>query len=330
MQADWILSNINATTGLLSLPGFSFLGPANGGSAVSCALLFALRNMVDVAKAINDTEAAANYQTGADSLQDAINKELWIDDLGVYSLSPDSPNDFSVTGLSFCITSGAANTTQAQRTLSALSALKLGPGYKDSTQVNSSDPTVNISPNTNGFLLGGLTSPNAGDQSGTFLELLDSLWGAMLSNNETSTGASWEYVDQELNPGLSLFTSLSHPWGGAPTYVLTEYASGVRQAEGVDGFGYRNWVVDPSGGLGMGLKRAQATMGTAFGGSLKVEWWMEGETRLRVCVRAPKETSGVLEIGGKTRILQGCDEYNFVADMDMYPEGQYSNDSIVL
>ena len=316
LQTEWILSNINATTELLSLPGFAFLGPAIGGSAVSCALLSALRNMVNVANAINDTDAAENYKKEADTLQDAINDRLWNDDLGIYSLSPDSPDDYSVAGLSFCITSGAANRTQAQRSLSALSALKLGPGYKDSTQVNSSDPIVNISPNTNGFLLEALTSRNAGDQSGTIMELLRSLWGAMLSNNETSTGASWEYVNQEGKPGLGLFTSLSHPWGGAPTYVLTEYAAGVRQAEGVEGFGYAHWVVDPSGGLAMGLKRAKATVGIAFGGSLEVEWCMEGEMRLNVCVKAPKKTSGVFEIGGVSRVLQGSDEYNFVIDID--------------
>ncbi|PVH75166.1 glycoside hydrolase family 78 protein [Cadophora sp. DSE1049] len=317
LQTSWILSNLNATTGLLSLPGFAFLGPVNGGSAISCAILSALRNMVDVAKAINDTEAATYYQDKFDSLQRSINEHLWNDELGIYSLSPDSLDDFSVAGLSFCITSGAATTTQTQRSLSALSALKLGPGYKDSTQVNSSDPTVNISPNTNGFLLSALISPNAGNHSDVTLNLLKTLWGAMLSNNETSTGASWEYVDQEGNPGLGLFTSLSHPWGGAPTYVLTEYAAGVRQAEGVDGFGYGNWVVDPSGGLAMGLRRATATVGTAFGGNLEVQWWVVGEKTVSVCIKAPKETSGVFEVGRVRRVLRGSEEYRFIVEMDV-------------
>lgn len=315
LQVDWLLSQINSTTGLLSLTGFAFLGPTNGGSAISCALLEALNNVALVATAINDAQSAVKYQATSASLSAAINKFLWNDELGIYALSPDSPNDYSVAGLSFCITSGAANTTQAARSTSALSALKLNPGYKDSTQVNSSDPTVNISPNTNGFLLAALLSQNMTSSSSTALELMTSLWGAMLSNNETFTGASWEYVDQQGNPGLSLFTSLSHPWGGAPTYILTQYVAGVQQAQGVAGFGYGNWVINPSGGLAMGLKKASAKVLTAFGGNLEVKWQVSGADLLDVTINAPKGTSGMFDLGGVQKVLRGRDEYNFTVKM---------------
>ncbi|CZR62695.1 related to alpha-L-rhamnosidase A [Phialocephala subalpina] len=311
LQVNWLLSQINSTTGLLSMTGFAILGPTNGGSAISCALLEALNNVALVATALNDTRSAAKYQTASTSLSTAINKLLWDDELGIYSLSPSSPNDYSVAGLSFCITSGAANATQTARSLSALSALKLGPGYKDSTQINSSDPTVNLSPNTNGFLLAALLSQNATNDSATALELITSLWGAMLSNNETNSGASWEYVDQQGNPGLSLFTSLSHPWGGAPTYILTQYAAGIQQAGGVAGFGHGNWVINPSAGLAMGLKKASAKVVTAFGGNLEVQWKVSGEGVLSVTIKSPRATSGVFELNGTQKVLRGSDEYAF-------------------
>jgi hypothetical protein len=119
---------------------------------------------------------------------------------------------------------GTANTTQSLSALSALSNATLYPGYADCTLANRSDTTVNISPNTNGFLLDALLQSNV---TAPAKYLLDTLWGAaMVSQDAFYSGASWEYVGQNLTPGLSLFTSLSHPWGGAPSYLLTDYIAG--------------------------------------------------------------------------------------------------------
>lgn len=299
LQIEWLLSKINETTGLISYEGFTILGPADGGAVSSCSLLRALNQVANIAAAINQTASASTYQTAARKLADAIDATLWNDNLGIYSLSTKSPDDYSVAGLAFCLTSGIANATQSSRSISALSALKLGPGYKDSTQVNSSDPTVNISPFTNGLLLDAMLQvsrfENSTNSSKLSLDLMESLWGAMLASSLTSSGASWEYVSQTGTPGLGLFTSLSHPWGGAPTYLLTNYVAGVRQAEGVHGYGYRNWIVDPTVGLKMGLKMAKAVVVTDFSGNekLEVEWELEAQ-ELRVRVKAPRGTTGVL------------------------------------
>ena len=136
-----------------------------------------------------------------------INARLWNPDLGVYSLSLDSPDNYSVNCIAFCIKSSVANETQAASLVSALSKLKVGPGYKDSTIVNSSEPDTNISPNTNGFLLEAIMSQDAEDIT---RDLLESLWTPMIRNHETSTGASREYVSMSGDLGLGLFTSLAH------------------------------------------------------------------------------------------------------------------------
>ncbi|KAF8861031.1 hypothetical protein BDZ45DRAFT_687865 [Acephala macrosclerotiorum] len=302
LQVDWLLSQINSTTGLLSLTGFAFLGPTNGGSAISCALLEALKNVALVATAISDTRSVAKYQAASTSLLAAINKFLWNNELGIYSLSPDSPNDYSVAGLSFCITFGAANTSQASRSLSSLSNLRLGPGYKDSTQVNSSDPTVNISPNTNGFLLAALLSHNATNFSSTTLELITSLW---------------DHCCQTMRLPLVQAGNMStnHLWGGAPTYILTQYVTGFQQAHEVAGFGYGNWVINPSAGLAMGLKKAGATVVTAFGGSLEVQRQVLGANLLGITIKAPRGTSGAFELGSTLKVLRGSDEYSFTVKL---------------
>ena len=309
LQINWILEQINPTTGLLSLFG-GFLGPASGGSAINCAFVQALNMATDVAIAINDTDSASKYHKVASSLAVNINKSLWNPKLGVYSLSLTSPNDYSVNSCAFCITSGTANTTQTLSFLAAIQSLQLGPGYKDSTQVNNSDLSTNISPNTNGFLLAALMSQSPATGAATSLQLLQSLWGAMLADNETSTGASWEYLTVSGAPGLGLYTSLSHPWGGAPTYLLTDWAAGLQAAAGAEGFGYGNWVVNPATGLAMGLKTAKASVLTAFSGLLEVSWRVVNPNILDVEIKAPLKTSGVFEMAGVKEILRGKTEYH--------------------
>lgn len=305
LLADWLIAQLSPDTGL---PVFlsAFLGPSQG-SAVSCALVQALSQLAEVAMALNDLASATKYQSAATEISNAVNRQLWNSTIGVYSLSAASPGDYSIAAIGFCITSGTANTTQASQSLQALEALKLGPGYKDSTQVNSSDLSTNISPNINGFLLAAIISHNASSKA---LSLLESLWSPMLSNPKSSTGASWEYVNLEGNPGLGLFTSLAHPWGGAPTYLLTEWAAGLRRADGPSGYGYRNWVINPDVGLAMGLKTANARVVTAFNGSLSVEWTLN-EGVVDVNINAPNNTSGVFEMAGVRKVLVGGSSYRF-------------------
>ncbi|KAK1980087.1 Six-hairpin glycosidase-like protein [Colletotrichum cereale] len=318
---DWLLPQINSTTGLLTFrDGFAFTGPADGGSAIACEAVQALKGVADVAAALDDAASATRYREAADSLADAVNEKLWNDDVGAYGLSLADRSGISVAATSFCITSGVADANRTARSIGALSGLKLGPGYKDASTVSSSDAAVNISPNTNGFLLSALFVGNA---TGAADELMRSLWGAMLpgtaaeAQNKSAVGASWEYVNAATRqPGLGLFTSLGHPWGGAPTYVLTEWAAGLRAAEGTDGFGYRNWVVAPASGAALGLKRASARVVTAFDGELSVEWRKDGD-EIAVVIRAPVGTQGRFVYGNEGIALHGRTEYRFTVDASL-------------
>ncbi|KAB8207990.1 Six-hairpin glycosidase-like protein [Aspergillus parasiticus] len=310
-QIDWIIGKVNNTTGLISFNAGAFMGPQDGGSAVACTTVQALTGAAEVATALGDSKAASRYQRVAASIANAVNRHLWNDQLGAYSSSLGDIGNFSVSGTAYCISSGVASSNQTARSLATLSQLRLGPGYKDSSDVSDSDPTVNISPNTNGFLLPALFKANATNMG---LQLIKNLWSVMLplneSQNRTAVGASWEYVNaQTEQPGLSLFTSLSHPWGGAPTYILTEWAAGLRPAKGPDAFGYRKWIVAPETGFQMGLKRAQAKVVTAFDGSLSVEWHVQ-DGKLYANIMAPTSTEGQFVFRGKTIQLSGKASYN--------------------
>lgn len=309
-QLTWLLSTINATDGLVDVNS-AFLGPGMGGSAVSCLTVEALSGAAEMASALGDKSAARTYNDSAKKLAEAVNTHLWNDELGVYSLSRSKTSDFSVAGIGLCITSGVANSTRASQVVSSknLAELKLGPGYKDDTTVNGTDSSISISPNTNGFLLPALFLGNATTAAN---DLLRSMWGAMLSedvkagvgNDTTSTGASWEYLDVHGSPGLSLFTSLSHPWGGAATYVLTEWAAGLRPVSGPEGFGHRKWLLAPETGLQIGLKKASAQVVTEGGEILSVAWELDG-TALKVEIDAPHGTTGKIQTGSGYKTVNG-------------------------
>lgn len=301
MTMSWLTQQIDNSTGLVDVTQYgAFLGPGNG-TAVNSAAVEAYRSMAAIAIAVDDGESADSWNSLADSLTANVQSKLWNSHLGVFSDSSADPTSYSVAGLSFAITSGVATASQARSCISALAKLKLSPGYKDSTSVNSSS-TVNISPNTNGFLLNALMRSNATTET---KYLLDNLWGAMIANASTTSGASWEYVDTNLQPGLSRYTSLSHPWGGAATYVLTEYIAGIRLVT----FGYKTWVIEPAY-TGFGLSSAAAKVQTPHG-TLSVKWTVKNG-KIKAVIRSPAGTEGQFVLN---RALSNSTMPNTVVDL---------------
>ncbi|KAK0390079.1 hypothetical protein NLU13_3652 [Sarocladium strictum] len=311
LLVEWAIANINVTGDGLAYLTYGFTGPGDGAS-VNCMTVYALHSMTEVAQAIGDWGAVKRWTSAAKGLTEAIQQHLWNEKLGVFSLSPASPNDFSVSGTAFCISGKVATPTQITRSIKALDKLATGPGYIDSTQVDPASPTASYSPNTNGFLLSALYESGEYERGA---KLIDTLWGPMVDDVRTSSGASWEYVLHDGTPGLGMFTSLGHPWGGAATYVLTEWAAGLRAAPGVGGFGFAEWVVAPEAGVRMGLRRASAHVPTAFDGILRAEWEMVGNGTLSVVIQAPAGTKGSFQYGAVSKHLCGRLEYKFTVEL---------------
>jgi hypothetical protein len=285
-QISWIVGQIDSATQLVNFGGF--LGDAKG-TAISAALVQALSEAAVVADALGDATSAESYREKAAQVSEAINELLWNDDLGVYVRSTSSNTTFGVVDIAFAISSGVATEERAASSLARLADLKLAPGYKDISTTDSS--TANISPNTNGFLMAAAMEAN---DTVVAKYLLDNLWAAMM-NDTYGTGASWEYIAQDLSPGLSLFTSQSHPWGGAPTYVLTEYVAGIRAVTP----GHKIWFIRPAIS-GFVLDWAAASVKTQYG-QLSVKWEL-GNKLLTVNVAAPQGTSGSLSLPASLQI----------------------------
>ncbi|KAG8625233.1 hypothetical protein KVT40_006984 [Elsinoe batatas] len=209
-----------------------FLGPANGSARLY------LRPPRPRRPRSQRPTTATFYQQTASSLRTAINTHLWNPTNGTYSLSLDNPTSFSLTATALTILSSTANAMQTTSLIAALSHLRCGVGYKTAS-TDPCDAETQLAPNLSGFLLEALFKAHRDidtDISPAGV-LLDDFWSRMVTDERYRSGASWEYLFPDGSPGIGDFTSLAHPWGGAPTYVLPEYVLGVTPTEP----GYRRW-----------------------------------------------------------------------------------------
>jgi hypothetical protein len=287
-----LLPLIDKSSGLAtSSLGAFFLGEGNG-TAASALFAYTLTQMADLADAVGEYNTSTHWENTAANISRAVNQELWNEKIGTYSSSLTSMNESSYIGTAWAILSDTANTSQATSSIAALSSLRLGIGYKLSTDMADTDPETNLSPNLSGFLLEALFSharynPDKATTD-TIHFLLNGLWAAMVDQDEYYTGTSWEYVYPDGRPGLDLFTSHAHPWGGAPTYIFSEYVLGVQPATP----GFEEWLFQPVivGGLAWARGRVPTPRG-----SIQAEWVVDVMS-VSLTVRAPAGTRGVVSI----------------------------------
>jgi hypothetical protein len=280
---------------------FNFLGPANG-SAVTGLMAFTLDRLASLANAYQDNATSTLYTETASRLRTSLNQYLWNEELGTYSIALSDTGNFSLTGLAWAILSGAANDTQAASSIAKLEELRFSLGYRTTSSDEESED-YQLAPNPSGFLLEALFQARRdhGTNGTTAVtHLMDDLWGAMVNNDQYYSGASWEYVKPDGSPGIDFFTSLSHPWGAAPTYVLSEYLLGVEPVSP----GYKSFVVRPMIGF-LNLSGMSGRVPTPYG-PIEVGWKILGKD-VMVDIVVPEGAAGVLEIPPGLIFRDGCD-----------------------
>jgi hypothetical protein len=276
---------------------FSFLGPANG-SATTGLFAYMLEQIAPLALAIGDEESSTYYSQTASKLREALNRELWNDQIGTYSLSTTDRGNFSLTGIAWAILSGAANNTKAASSVAKLEELRFAVGYKTISSDMETDD-YQLAPNPSGFLLEALFKSRRDfgvNSTSAIKHLLDSLWGSMVNQNEFYSGASWEYVKPDGSPGIDLFTSLAHPWGAAPTYVLPEYLLGVVPTSP----GYATVLITPMIGF-LNQSEVSGTVPTP-NGPIKVAWTLS-DTSVAFTVVVPTGATATLQLPAGATVL---------------------------
>jgi hypothetical protein len=286
-----ILSLVDSSSGLAS--GSFFLGDSNG-TAASSLLVYTLNHMATIAEYAGEANTSASWKSVATGVSKAINKRLWSGKLGTYSDSISSRNQTSIASTAWAILANVANYTQAESAIAALSPLRNGIGYKTTSDAQSS---AELSPFISGFLLEAVFQHSRAsfNRSSSTTEVISTLlahfWPAMITNEEYSTGTAWEYIFPDGRPGLGLYTSHAHPWGAAPTFVLTEYVLGIQSTAP----GFSEWVFQPAV-LTSGVSWAKGRVPTPHG-SVQASWKLISQTNeihMEVC--SPQDTSGTIRL----------------------------------
>lgn len=102
----------------------------------------------------------------------------------------------------------------------------------------------------------------------------------MVNNNSYYSGASWEYVKPDGSSRIDFFTSLAHPWGAAPTYVLPEYLLGIRATAA----GYKEFVMQPAV-WSLDLRYVRGRVPTPSGTASTS--WIVGENEVVIDIEVP-------------------------------------------
>ena len=258
-----------------------FIAPFEQNATAPTALLaIGLQQIAVVARALKDSHTADYYLGLYANVSTAINSLNYNPQIGAYNTAYGG-GGIGVVATALTIRGGIANSSQASTSIEALSTLFYLIGYKD-TELTGNSPTTTLSPNTQGFLLEALfiaytrLEVSADVVAPVLQTLLDVYWPKMLNQNEYYSGAPWEYVYADGSPGIGLFTSLCHPWGGAPTYVLTDYVLGVRR-ELDAATGQYMWIFDPPIRLlkRLGLTWAKGKVPLESGGWIEASWTIE-------------------------------------------------------
>lgn len=286
-----LLQEVDPHTGLMAAGSYLFDGPNR--TVPSATTIIALRGLIPIADAIGDHCTSRSWQRAAESLGSAVNKLMWNRERGVYSISLDKPNNFSLLSLSLPIRAGIANQSQVASMISALPALKLGPAFKEWTGAGDG-PTVQLSSCLNGFLLEALFIANQ-----TFHipcldivgDLFDNFWSLMITQNQYATGTTWEYMFQDGSPEIELYTAHSHEWGVSPTYVMSDYVLGVMATKP----GFESWKFEPSI-FGLNMTTCQGTVPTPYC-IITASWELSDDTsHVKLMAQGPHKTTGTLQI----------------------------------
>jgi alpha-L-rhamnosidase len=283
----YLRGNTNAqhlivTTGFDGLNWHLDFPPPGTVTQVDIHYYAALREAAQLAIALGQANAAAEYRAEAAAVKEAINATLFNATTGLYDIADSLRGPAAQDADAFAVLFGVApadkqasilqNLKTALYTANGLLAFAPASGF-----------TVIISPFASSFEA--WARFEAGDAVGA-LSLIRTEWGHMRKGQPFYSGGTWERMTPDAVPD-SAATSLAHGWASGPTSALSKYVLGVRPVQP----GYKTWLIEPQPG---DLFWAKGTVPTPYG-PIEVKWKKaSGGFALEVSV--PAGTSGIVGV----------------------------------
>jgi alpha-L-rhamnosidase len=237
-----------------------------------------------LARASGDDALATQYSNQAAALRAAINANLFNTSTGVHDESTSIRGTVAQDANANALLYGVAPTSVVPGILAKLQSTLWGAYGPVPISSNTTGYETLVSPFVSGFELRARLA--AGD-TGDALQLLNDVWGQMVTPGPDYTGGLWENVNSDGTIPLDT-TSLAHGWSTTPTSALTGYVLGARPVDA----GYATWIVQPQPG---NLSWAEGQVPAPYG-SLTVKWGRAQGGVFTMEVNAPSGTSGTIAV----------------------------------
>jgi alpha-L-rhamnosidase len=232
-------------------------------TAVNALYYDTLLDIADISEQLGDSSSASTLRQEASVVRTHVNKYLYIETEGRYagSLLQDATLEPSPHAQAWALAYDLVPDDQIQRVADAMLEL---------LSSNPAEPNVQI--------YGMFWTLEALSRAGRYddaVRIINRYYGRLLDLGATTW---WEHF----NAYKIYQNSLSHGWGGSPTWFLTTYVLGAQRT------GVNTWFVRP--GLS-GVESAEGALPLADG-ILAVRWNRPGCSQVELEVVAPRTTSG--------------------------------------
>lgn len=248
-----------------------------------------LQEMSALAKARADSAGAATYADRSTAVKNAINAQLWDNNVGAYRLSREISHAYPQDANAAAVLTGIASPDQAKRAMDYLRRTSWSRYGALTVAPSTPNPSIQpfYEPVPSGFEASArlqLGDPSGVAQQSAF-DLLRTFWGYQLAQDPSSTYP--EKLNLVGQPGIAQFTSLAHGWAAAPTTILSTQVLGVDPT----GPGFSTYEIVPHPG---DLTWAQGTVPTPNGDIATS--WRASSTGFDLQASSPAGTSGRLAV----------------------------------
>ncbi len=221
--------------------------------------------MGEISEGVGDPGSAGRFRSAQARVSESLNQRLYLDDQQGYTASrlPDGFRPPAPQAQAWALAHGVVPAARQAAVADALLA-QLSP-------FDSPVPQVELSGLR--WVFAALAATGHMEEA---LDLMRTRYGAMLERGATTW---WESFHSDGNPGASL----SHAWGGSPTWALSSFLLGAQQPR------VGTWHVAPQPGS---VRWVRGTLPLQPSGTLAVEWSQEPCGSFSLTVNAPATMPG--------------------------------------